>query len=237
MAVIKGSKVTLQVEDPGNPGTFDIIAGSTDASINLGGDEIDVTSADDIADGVTWRTYISGLADLNLSGNFFIKDEATYQRIIGDRLSDTIRNYRADVDGFGVFAGQGRVTVANIEGPFAGAATYGVTIRAAAAWTHTPETSAPANTALPAVSGIAQAGATLTAWTGVWTGGGIAFTYQWQVDVAGNNTFSNISGATARTYTPVTADVTDKIRVVVTATNAHSAVSATSAPTVPTIAA
>lgn len=236
MAVIKGSNVTLLVGDGGGPEAFEIIAGSRNATINLGGDEIDTTSADDIADGITWRTFISGIADLNLSGSFIIKDAATYQRIIGDRLLDTVRNYRANVDGYGLFAGPGRVTVANITGQFDDIATYDVTIRAAAAWTHTAETAVPANTLLPSISGIAQQGVVLTAQPGIWTGGLPSFAYQWQADVAGNSVFANIGGATARSYTPVAGDVTDKLRVIVTATNAAGAASATSAATVATLA-
>lgn len=237
MAVIKGSKVTLLVGDGESPEAFSIIAGSRNASISLGGDEIDTTSADDIADGVTWRSYISGIADLTLSGAFIIKDAATYQRIIGDRLNDTVRNYRANVEGYGLFAGPGRITVANIAGQFDDIATYDVTIRAAGAWTHTNETSAPTNTLLPSISGIAQEAQILTAIPGIWTGGLPTFSYQWQADDAGNGTFVDISGATSRTYTiPQTTYTGDRIRVVVTATNAHSAVSANSAPTAIVIA-
>lgn len=238
MAVIKGSKVKIKVGDGETPEVFAVIAGSRNASINLGGTEIDTTTADDVNEsGVTWRTYISGIADLSISGQFLIKDAASYQRIIGDRLLDTIRNYQADVEGYGLFSGPGRITVANITGGFEDAAGYDVTIRAAGAWTHTPETVAPVNTVLPSISGIPQVGEVLTASPGVWTGGGIVFTYQWQVDAAGNGTFTNVGGATSRTYTPVVGDQTDRVRVIVTATNAHSGVSATSAPTIAVIAA
>src|SRR5205085_5786633 len=44
-------------------------------------------------------------------------------------------------------------------------------------------------------------------------------TYQWQRDVAGNASYSNISGATSNTYTLVSADAGNKIRVVATAAN------------------
>jgi len=46
----------------------------------------------------------------------------------------------------------------------------------------------PANSVLPAVSGIAQVGETLTALEGAWSGGP-SFTYQWQEDDGG---FANI---------------------------------------------
>jgi predicted secreted protein len=229
MAVIKGSKVRVLVGDGGSPEDFDIIIGSREANISLGGDEIDTTTADDIADGVTWRTSMSGMADLNISGQFLIKDEATYQRIIADRLTDVIRNYRAEVVGYGTFAGPGRVTIADISGPFDGAASYSVTVRAAAAWQHFPETVAPVNTVLPAVSGVAQVGQVLTAWKGIWTGGGLTFTYQWQELISA--VWTSIAGATAQQYAPVAGSVGRALRVRVTATNAAGAVTADSVPT------
>lgn len=229
MAVIKGSKVRVLVGDGGTPEDFDIIIGSRNVDISLGGDEIDTTSADDIQNGVTWRSQISGIADLNISGEWLIKDETTYQRIIGDRLSDTIRNYRAEVEGYGTFSGPGRITVANISGQFDSIATYSVTLRAAGAWTHAPETSTPVNTVLPSVSGVAQVGEVLTAWRGIFTGGGITYTYQWQEYIT--DTWTNISGAVAQQYTPVVGSVGRPLRVVVTATNASGAVSANSVQT------
>lgn len=90
---------------------------------------------------------------------------------------------------------------------------------------------APTNTVLPAISGTVEDGATLTAFEGVWTGSP-AFTYQWQQDTAGNGTFANITGATAKTLPLVTGYVGNAIRVVVTGTNTAGSASATSAATV-----
>lgn len=89
---------------------------------------------------------------------------------------------------------------------------------------------APANTVLPAISGIAQVGEVLTAWPGFWTGSP-TFTYAWEADG------TPIVGATASTYTPVVGQIGDVITVVVTGTNTHSAVAAESVGTAAVIAA
>ena len=89
---------------------------------------------------------------------------------------------------------------------------------------------APANTVLPAISGIAQVGEVLTALEGVWTGSP-TFTYVWEADG------TPIVGATAKTYTPIVGQIGDVITVVVTGTNTHSAVSAESVGTAAVIAA
>jgi hypothetical protein len=95
---------------------------------------------------------------------------------------------------------------------------------------------APTNTILPAVSGTAQVGQTLTAFAGVWTGSP-SFTYQWQQDAAGNGTFANITGATGVTYVPVVGSIGNALRVVVTGTNSEGSASANGSRTALVIAA
>ena len=91
---------------------------------------------------------------------------------------------------------------------------------------------APENTVLPAISGIAQVGQTLTALEGSWTGAP-SFTYQWEEDDGG---WAEISGATNRTYVPVVGNVGNALRVVVTGTNSEGSESATSAQTAEVLA-
>lgn len=88
----------------------------------------------------------------------------------------------------------------------------------------------PTNTALPAITGTARVGQTLTATNGTWSG---APTYARQWRAAG----VAISGATSTTYNPAVGDIGKTITVVVTATNDKGSVSATSAATAAVIAA
>jgi hypothetical protein len=89
---------------------------------------------------------------------------------------------------------------------------------------------APANTALPTISGTPEQGKTLTASTGSWSNDPTSYAYQWQ-DCATASSCSNISGATSSTYTLQSTDVSKTIDVVVTATNAGGSTPATSAQT------
>ena len=89
----------------------------------------------------------------------------------------------------------------------------------------------PVNTVLPAITGTPYAGQLLTSSTGTWTGGGIAYTYQWRQCNAAGEACTNISGATSSTYTAVAGDSGHTIRVIVTATNTGGATPATSAQT------
>jgi acid phosphatase type 7 len=93
--------------------------------------------------------------------------------------------------------------------------------------------SAPANTALPAVSGSATPGSTLSATPGTWTNTPTGYGYQWERCDAGGGSCQNLTGATTSSYLIDNGDVGSTVRVSVTATNASGSGSATSAATGP----
>ncbi len=84
----------------------------------------------------------------------------------------------------------------------------------------TPE-ALPTNSTPPTITGTPDVGATLTAHTGTWQGGGLTYTYQWLLDG------STITGATNATYALIGADAGHHISVRVTATNNMGQASAT----------
>lgn len=95
-----------------------------------------------------------------------------------------------------------------------------------------PSGSAPANTALPTISGTVKVAQTLTVANGTWTGTTpINYSYQWnRCDSSGNNC-SNIDGATSATYIPVAADAGHTLQASVKATNDFGSANAKSKPT------
>ena len=87
----------------------------------------------------------------------------------------------------------------------------------------------PGNSALPAITGTAQQGQSLSASDGTWTNSPTGYTYQWEdCDASGANCGS-ISDAKSSSYIAAPTDVGDTLRVIVTATNAAGRASATSA--------
>ena len=96
--------------------------------------------------------------------------------------------------------------------------------------TGAPSPAPPVNTTLPALSGSAQAGKTLSTTNGAWSGATpMTYAYQWRrCDAAGASCVS-ISGATSSSYALGTSDVGKTIRSQVTATNADGSAAATSA--------
>lgn len=82
----------------------------------------------------------------------------------------------------------------------------------------------PVNVLRPAISGLAKTGNVLTAsFPGSYTPEATSYAYQWQHDSAGNNTYADIGGATAATFTCVVGDVGNSIRLKVTPTNGAGA--------------
>jgi predicted secreted protein len=112
-------------------------------------------------------------------------------------------------------------------GEYNGAATFDAELQSTGAITYAAS-AAPVNSVLPSIAGLPQVGVTLTANPGVWSGNP-SFTYQWQ------RATTNIAGATNATYVPVVGDVSNAIRVVVTAINTAGSANATSAPSATTI--
>jgi Concanavalin A-like lectin/glucanases superfamily len=90
---------------------------------------------------------------------------------------------------------------------------------------------APANSVLPAISGVATEGQSLIATTGTWTGSPTSYSYQWQDCDSSGASCVNVTGASATTYTLSASDVNHAIRVVVTATNEGGSTAAASAAT------
>jgi len=116
-----------------------------------------------------------------------------------------------------------RVTATNADGSTAAASNATDTVTATAP--------GPPNTQLPTISGQAVVGQALTATQGTWTGTGLTFAYQWRrCDTAGAQC-TDISGATATTYTLVAADNGRTIRIEVTAKNATGETTVASAQT------
>jgi Right handed beta helix region len=88
--------------------------------------------------------------------------------------------------------------------------------------------SAPVNTALPQLSGTAQAGLALTTSTGTWSGSP-TFSYQWLRCDSTGAACAAISGATAKSYTLTAAEQGKTLRASVTGKNSSGQATATSA--------
>ncbi len=99
-----------------------------------------------------------------------------------------------------------------------------------------PPPRVPTNAVLPAVSGSAVEGETLSASSGTWSGSPTSYVYQWQDCNSSGEGCSAISGATASSRVLTSSDVGHTLRVVVTAMNAGGSGEVTSTTTATVVA-
>ena len=91
---------------------------------------------------------------------------------------------------------------------------------------------APANTAVPTISGTVNTGETLTASQGTWSGSPSAFRYEWMKSSLTGGTYAPIADATTNSYVVTDADIGRRISVTVTAASSGGATAAQSATTI-----
>lgn len=203
-------------------------------SITPPSDALDVIDATHMASANRTREFITGLRDpgeCSFEMNFVPGSAGDV--LLQDVRDDGVRvSCRITFPNAVIWTFSGILTGYEPTVPLDDKMTATVTFKVTASYVATPA-AAPTNTVLPAVSGVAQVGQVLTALEGTWTGAP-TFTYQWQ---ANGGSFANISGATARTYTPVVGQIGQPLRCIVTGTNAAGAASATSVATANVIAA
>jgi hypothetical protein len=198
------SKVTAPLPSPPTSTAFPVISGVAQEGQTL------TTTTGSWSGSPTSYTY--AWEDCNSSGNncsgISGATQSSYTLSAGD-VGDTVRVV---------------VTAANAGGTGSQASAQTAVVIA-------PLLSAPTNTALPAISGVAQQGQTLTTTTGSWSGSPTGYTYAWEDCNSLGNNCSGISGATQSSYALSAGDVGDTVRVVVSAANAGGTTSQTSVQT------
>jgi hypothetical protein len=91
---------------------------------------------------------------------------------------------------------------------------------------------APASTSAPSITGTSQAGETLTANSGGWSGAQpISYAYHWQRCSSSGGECAGIAEATAPSYTLISQDIGSTIRVLVTASDSDGSGLASSSTT------
>jgi sugar lactone lactonase YvrE len=164
--------------------------------------------------------YPEGIA-IDESGNVYITDNASSQvvEVSGGQLS--------------VIAGNGTEGPATYGGPATESPLgypFGIAITPAGGLVFGDDSNdvvdligalitAPAATSAPSISGTPAVGQTLTATPGTWTEYPTSYSYQWELCDSSGANCTDISGATASSYTVLAADAGHTLRVVVTAGN------------------
>lgn len=224
---IKFGEQQLLIGDGADPEVFTAPCGITSLtkSTSTNTSDIDIPDCDD-PDLVIWLGIdeVSRRMTLTFSGTLAQQSLALWQEW---ELNGGFRNVRwfrnlTDPVLRGYLAGSALLTEFEETSEARGRYTFTGTIifDGQPTWTAVP--AAPANTVAPSHTGTDMAvGTVRTAVPGTWTGAP-TYTYEWQRNGVA------IAGATAATYTLVTADIGNQIRVKVTGTNTGGSTSALS---------
>jgi GH25 family lysozyme M1 (1,4-beta-N-acetylmuramidase) len=126
-----------------------------------------------------------------------------------------------------VAADVGHALVASVSASgAAGQATVATLPTVAVAAAGATTAAAPTATTLPSVQGTVQAGQTLSALVGAWTGSPTSFAYQWRRCDAAGGACEAIAGAAGSQYVLGAADIGSTLSLVITATGAGGSRSA-----------
>jgi hypothetical protein len=165
----------------------------------------------------TATLWINGVAE-GTSANFPHADNATAQLHVGD-VGDSAANsaFNGNISRFRIY--NAALTAAQLQQNYSSDATnYGY---------------APTSTGNPVITGRPRIGSTLSTSDGTWIGDASGTsTYKWQTSADGSTNWTDISSATASTYTVASGDGGNFLRSVVTRTTSAGSTIAYSGATV-----
>ncbi len=220
---VKFGEQALLIGDGADPEVFSAPCGITSLtkSTSTNTSDVDIPDCDD-PDVVVWLGIdeVSKRMTLTFSGTIAQQSLALWQAW---ELDGGLRNVRwlrnlTNLDLRGHLSGPALLTEFEETAESRGRYTFTGTIIFDGKPVWTPLPAAPVNTVAPTFTGTLADTEVQTAVTGTWTGTP-TFEYQWERSPNGSSGWASISGATASTYTAVTADVGNYLRFRLSGTN------------------
>lgn len=194
------------------------VVGARTDSVTINNEPIDITDKDDSG----WRTLMAdtGMRTVSCTVEGVLKDATLINAAVagGTLLID---DGTVVITGIATFSGDWHLQGLEIGAELEEAITFSATLENAGTVT---ATIAPYNTVLPAVTGTATNGQTLTTTNGTWAGNAtITYARQWQTSSSSDpnsQLWSNIASATNLTYV-ISGQTGKYLRCRVTATNSE----------------
>lgn len=126
----------------GPPETFTTLGGIQSNSFTVGGQPIEVTTADDVdANNATWRTFIAGINEGTVNAQGITKDFQPIQSLVADAIVGTVTgNYQIVIPNVGMFEAPFVISNVQFENPYDNVATFSFDMNMTAAPTVTYET-------------------------------------------------------------------------------------------------
>lgn len=138
----KGVQMKIKVGDGGDPTeSFAAVAGIRNKNLTQTNDRIDITTDDDVSpDGQSYRTYLSGITEIQVSGDGVVKSGAGYNALRTIFASGLPSNYQIELVDIGTYEGAFYLTDLSVPASFDGAIEFSFTLDAASAPTYTAAT-------------------------------------------------------------------------------------------------
>ena len=229
-----GRLLLIKIVTAISPRTTENLCGFRARTFNLSANEVDTTLPDCVnPGGPVQRTVRPGVSQRTFAGSGLFVSGTVAALVMGHVRAGTTFEADVIVPGDGTYSGMWMAANFEFSGEMEDDLAFSASFSAAGPLSFTAEAGAPSNILMPSIAGIAQAGQTLTALPGAWSGAPL-LTWQWQVDDEG---WEDIAGATGRTHVVAGAHVGKPLRVNVTATNGSGSASASSAATADVLAA
>lgn len=142
MPAVRGSNLLVKRGNgDGPPETFTTIGAIQNATLNLNGESIEVTTGDDVdVNNAIWRTFIHGPKELSVSGNGIGKALEPLQSIYNDWATDQFTDYEIVVPNLGTFTVTMIVESMEFIGPYDGVQGFSFSLKSSAAPAFVAET-------------------------------------------------------------------------------------------------
>lgn len=138
MAALKGNNLLVKRgNDDGPPETFTTLAGARTKNVSINNNPIDVTTDDDIQSGTTFRSYITGVNELNISVDGIATNKAAFDSLMDDARDGGENNYEVEIVGYGTIAGPFRIGSFEPAASYDDTVTFSLSLVASGAWTYT----------------------------------------------------------------------------------------------------
>lgn len=136
MAAIKGNLVVIKRGGATTSGTYTTVAGMRTKTTSINNNPIDVTTDDDVSAGTTFRSYITGVNEMSISGDGIATSVADFNALMALARSGDESYYKVLFTGYGTITGPMRISSFDPGASYDDTFTFSVSLASSGAWSY-----------------------------------------------------------------------------------------------------
>lgn len=141
MVAKRGSGLKIKRTNSDSPETFTAIGDVQNATLNIGGNPIDITTGDNLDENdEIWQVFLTGPKNISVSANGISNAFLPIQTVYNDFATGASTNYQIVVPNVGTWEMTMIVSDMEFAGPYDGPAGFSLTLQASGNPTFTAET-------------------------------------------------------------------------------------------------